>query len=76
MLTAKSYTLFPDEAGLIEAGWPAEQATQFAGVVEQVLSPLLWWVYLGVFIAAAWASIKKLTEVGRTMFGQRPAQTS
>lgn len=75
-LWVKSHLFLPDEADLLAAGWPAEQAVRFAGICEQILSPMLWWVYLAVFLAAAWGSISKLLAVGRSAFGQRRAPAS
>jgi len=69
-LWVRAHMFLPDEADLVAAGWPAEQAVRFAEISAEVLSPLLWWVYLAAFLAAAWGSVSRLTAVGRTVFGR------
>jgi len=49
---------------------------RFAEISAEVLSPLLWWVYLAAFLAAAWGSVSKLLAVGRSVFGQRELPAS
>jgi len=68
--------LFPDVPVLLEWGWPAEQAADFAEVSAEILAPLLWWVFLAALFAAIWGSISKLIALGRSAFGQRPVPVS
>ncbi len=64
--------LFPDVPVLLEWGWPAEQAADFAELSAEILAPLLWWVFLAALFAATWGSISKLIALSRSAFGQRP----
>jgi hypothetical protein len=70
-LWGKSDQLLPDEADLREAGWPTEQLASFAEVVDDVLSPLLWWLLLAGFLAALWFALRKIVAIVRMAAARR-----
>lgn len=68
--------LLPDEAALLELGWSAEQATDIAELIREIMIPMTWWVCLAGFLATGWSSISKLIALVRSVTGQRPVPVS
>jgi hypothetical protein len=65
-LWSKADQLLPVRGDLIEAGWPPEQASSFAEVADEVLSPALWWLLLAGLLVATWFAIRKAIAAMRT----------
>jgi hypothetical protein len=65
-LWLKANQLLPGQSDLVEAGWPAEQAVDFARLADEVLSPILWWILLAGFVVASWVLVRKIVALVRT----------
>lgn len=66
LLWANADRLLPGRSDLLEAGWPAQQASDFAEVADEVLTPALWWLLLAGTFVAAWVLVRKVIAVVRT----------
>lgn len=71
-LWSKADLLLPAQTDLLKAGWPAEQAANFAQASDELLSPALWWVLLAGCLVAAWVFVRKIVAVIRTAQHRRP----
>jgi hypothetical protein len=62
-----THAMLPDLPTLLESGWPADQAAEFAELSVEVLAPLLWWALLAALIASMCGSIAKVIRLSRAL---------
>jgi hypothetical protein len=72
-LWSKADQLLPDRGDLIEAGWPPDEASNFAELADQILSSALWWLLLAGVLVATWVAIRKAIAAIRAERDRRTA---